>query len=942
MLLSEAKSDLRVRKPEEWQAEMDKIQQALQSTPETDPSYPEILTKRGLCLTTRYGGMILPDIQTALDDLEKARGLMAPEESLVVPILAGMALCFGNKSFHSGQLQDLDSAIAHLEKILKILPDGDPDLGEYIAMMSMHKSLRHRKAENMEDLETAIELDRRAITLASEDDEGLITILSTAAANLMARYSRLGDLKDIQLALKHFKSANNVTPDDHPAKLGHLQGLSAAHMTMLIRVGDLRDLESAIELDRQAITLAGKDHEGLFMILSMAGTNLVQRYSRLGDLEDVQLALNHFEAATDLTPDGHPAKVGHLHGLAGAHMTMFMQLGNLKDLHSAINHTQTALRLLPDGQPRVPFLDMLATNLGYRYERLGNLDDLELAMELAEKVQKLVPAESHFNAHSHYLMGTILIWRYRALHQENDLHGAIYNHQVALHLLPEGDPLRVQTRYSLGQLLGFRYESSHNPEDLESAFLHYRDALQLASFRVSDGWIAISRWLSLAQEHAPAKVLTVYKAMFSLLPATFKCYSSDQISADFRKQKQLMSLQLYTGTAENPNRLATERNQLLAEIRKRPDFEYFLLPQPYQILSKAAVNGPIIILNAHEQHCDCIILLNTQPDPLHVALPDVTLDKLQYHKRTLQRVLKICNVRSRDTDSSRLFGGPEGTFSISVEDSFNKILTWLWKVVVGPLYQVLEHNRISDGRVWWCPTGAFIGLPLHAAATSDKFICSYTATIGALLDARRLPVSESAKLGLVGVTYSGQGGLATLPGVQDEIDIVTKVAGTHLKQSLIGDKATVAAVTSQLQTCEWVHLACHGKQDTYDPPRSCLKLHEGDLELGAIMKMALDKAEFAFLAACQTAMGDAQLVNESFHLGGGLIAAGFRGSIGTLWSMKDSDGPGVAETVYKYLFREGTTPKATDAAKALQLAVRKMRDDGIPYQRWVPFIHMGI
>ncbi|KAJ7657694.1 CHAT domain-containing protein [Mycena polygramma] len=908
-----------------------------------------------------------------------------------------MALCFGNKSFHSGQLQDLDTAIANLGKVLKILPDEDPDLGEYIAMMSMHKSLRHRKAENMEDLETAIELDRRAITLASKDDEGLIRILSTAAANLMARYSRLGDLKDIQLALEHFKSVNNLTPDDHPAKLGHLQGLSAAHMTMLIRVGDLRDLESAIELDRQAITLAGKDHEGLFMILSMAGTNLVQRYSRLGDLEDVQLALNHFEAATDLTPDGHPAKVGHLHGLAGAHMTMFMRIGNLKDLHSAINHTQTALRLLPDGQPRVPFLDMLATNLGYRYERLGNLDDLELAMELAEKVQKLVPAESHFNAHSHYLMGTILIWRYRALHQENDLHGAIYNHQVALHLLPEGDPLRVQTRYSLGQLLGFRYERSHNPEDLESAFLHYRDALQLASFRVSDGWIAISRWLSLAQEHAPAKVLTVYKAMFSLLPATLWVgnslaarqgeitrvdmaqKTSDAVAAcidhhdlplavvfleqglatTFQQMLQLrpdlsrlpeteaihlrdMSLQLYTGTAENPNRLATERNQLLAEIRKRPDLEYFLLPQPYQILFQAAANGPIIILNAHEQHCDGIILLKTQPDPLHVALPDVTLDKLQYHKRTLERVLKICNVRSRDTDSSRLFGGPEGTFSISVVDSFEKILTWLWKAVVGPLYEVLKHNGISDGRVWWCPTGAFIGLPLHAAAASDQFICSYTATIGALLDARKLPVSQSAKLGLVGVTYSGQGGLVTLPGVQEEIDIVTKVAGTHLNQSLIGDKATVAAVTSQLQTCEWVHLACHGKQDTYDPPRSCLKLHEGDLELGAIMKMALDKAEFAFLAACQTAMGDAQLVNESFHLGGGLIAAGFRGSIGTLWSMKDSDGPDVAETVYKYLFREGTTPKATDAAKALQLAVRKMRDDGIPYQRWVPFIHMGI
>ncbi|KAJ6576153.1 hypothetical protein DFH09DRAFT_1453964 [Mycena vulgaris] len=123
---------------------------------------------------------------------------------------------------------------------------------------------------------------------------------------------------------------------------------------------------------------------------------------------------------------------------------------------------------------------------------------------------------------------------------------------------------------------------------------------------------------------------------------------------------------------------------------------------------------------------------------------------------------------------------------------------------------------------------------------------------------------------------------------------------------------------------------------------SCLQLYGGTLELDTIMKMPLSNPQFVFLAACQTAMGDAQMVNESFHLGGGFIAAGFRGSIGTLWSMRDSDGPSVAETVYTYLFRKNTTPKVTDAAKALQLAVRKLRDEGVPYEHWVPFIHMGV
>jgi CHAT domain-containing protein len=139
-----------------------------------------------------------------------------------------------------------------------------------------------------------------------------------------------------------------------------------------------------------------------------------------------------------------------------------------------------------------------------------------------------------------------------------------------------------------------------------------------------------------------------------------------------------------------------------------------------------------------------------------------------------------------------------------------------------------------------------------------------------------------------------------------------------------------------------MHLACHGEQNIIEPPKSCLQLYGGTLELETILQMSLPNAEFVFLAACQTAKGDAGLVNESFHLGGGFIAAGFQGAIATMWSMMDEDGPPVAETVYSNLLGSGQRPRASEAAKALQLAVRRMRDAGVPHERWVPFIHLGI
>ncbi|KAJ7901316.1 CHAT domain-containing protein, partial [Mycena leptocephala] len=154
--------------------------------------------------------------------------------------------------------------------------------------------------------------------------------------------------------------------------------------------------------------------------------------------------------------------------------------------------------------------------------------------------------------------------------------------------------------------------------------------------------------------------------------------------------------------------------------------------------------------------------------------------------------------------------------------------------------------------------------------------------------------------------------------------------------------ATPDAVKYVLQDCSWVHLACRGTQDLIEPTKSRLIFYDGILDLGTILRMPLVNSKFIFLAACQTAMGDVGLVNESFHLGGGFIAAGFQCAVGTLWSMNDNDGPVVAEAFYDHLFRNEKRPHVNDTAEALQLVVKKLKDGKIAYEHWMPFIHMGI
>ncbi|KAJ7793816.1 hypothetical protein B0H14DRAFT_2622506 [Mycena olivaceomarginata] len=304
----------------------------------------------------------------------------------------------------------------------------------------------------------------------------------------------------------------------------------------------------------------------------------------------------------------------------------------------------------------------------------------------------------------------------------------------------------------------------------------------------------------------------------------------------------------------------------------------------YDDISWACRNGPVIVLNADSRHSDALILRRPKAGPIHIPLPEVTLENLEQQRSTLLNVLQHSNVRTQEMESSRLFEKQEDFSSKSTAEHFEEILNWLWKSVVSPLLQALEsfQDEYAEGRIWWCLTGAFVGLPVHAASKSDKFIHSYTST-------------------LVGVTHNSKAREGMLPGVEQEVKGLTSTVGKSNVRSLVGSQATVDAVKN----------------------------------------MQLSNAEFVYLAACETAMGDSELVNESFHLGGGFITAGFKGDIGTLWSMRDLDGPGVADAVHTHLFRDGQ-PKASEAARALHIAVRKLRSAGVPHKRWVPFIRMGI
>lgn len=168
------------------------------------------------------------------------------------------------------------------------------------------------------------------------------------------------------------------------------------------------------------------------------------------------------------------------------------------------------------------------------------------------------------------------------------------------------------------------------------------------------------------------------------------------------------------------------------------------------------------------------------------------------------------------------------------------------------------------------------------------------------------------------------------------------IAGNLSVTSLMNEEATVERVLEGMKQSHWIHLACHGKQRRDDPMKSGFLLHgEKMLELSEIIEQTLPNADFAFLSACQTAMGDERIAQESAHLAAGMIFSGCRGVIATMWSIQDEDAPKITEEVYSRILKDGK-PNREGAALALHDAVKRLREEpGSNFLSWVPFIHIG-
>ena len=380
--------------------------------------------------------------------------------------------------------------------------------------------------------------------------------------------------------------------------------------------------------------------------------------------------------------------------------------------------------------------------------------------------------------------------------------------------------------------------------------------------------------------------------------------------------------------------LNVELQEVVSNIRELPGLSRFLLPLLFPDLRSAANGGPVVVVNASKYSCDALVVL-ADKDPVHIPL-SIT----QANVRQMSLTLHALTVRAKKEDVTRDLG---------------VILRELWDKVVCPIAEFLRSQVRRQSRIWWCPTAEFSSLPLHAAGPyrkcqqnlDDMFISSYTPTLSALIRARGPGLShpEAQVKRFVAIGQAEAPKQSKLHSVGIELTNIGQwVNGLATFTRIEGQEACTSRVTDELNKNEWVHLACHGLPDKKQPFESAFALHDGRLTIHRLIGCNLLNAEFAYLSACHTTVGDEESPDEVIHLASAMQFAGFRSVIGTMWQVDDGETNKIVPLFYKNMVDESGRLDHTRAAFALWKTMRSLKSGKwgkVPLDQLILYVHIG-
>ncbi|EDR09388.1 uncharacterized protein LACBIDRAFT_318922 [Laccaria bicolor S238N-H82] len=920
------------------------------------PKQSSSLNNLANALSTRFeqGGQ-QSDLNEAISLYRQALELRLPPHPLQSRgTLHNLASALVIRFEQGGQQSDLNEGISLHRQALQLFLPPHPFRSNSLNNLANALWTQFEQGGQQSDLDEAISLHRQALELRLQPHPNRPTSLNNLASALSTRFEQGGQQSDLDEAIFLQRQALELFLPPHPLRPSSLHNLASALSTRFWRRGQQSDIDEAISLHRQALELFLPPHPLRSSSLHNLASALSIRFRQVGQQSDLNEAISLQRQALKLFLPPHPLQSSSLNNLANALLTQFQQGGQQSDLDEAISLHRQALKLrLPPHLDRSSSLHNLASALSTQFQQGGQQSDLDKAMSLF-----LAATQYPFQSPSNRLR-VARGWTRCA--DRNQHSSAIDAYEASIQALPRVAALSLDVASRQDAMTAGSDGLARDAARCAIRSGCIDKAIELLEAGRSIFW---SQVLSLRSPFDQLhKIAPELADKLRSIATKLEIGSHRDVFSEISDNRKKLSIEQ---EAARLNHLNQEWAQSIHEVRKLSGFEDFLCPSRLSSLKAAASEHPVVILIANDDESHCLIMTSTIIH--HIPLPNLGTPTLKELVHKIQiagsqsPISRLLIDQTQDINIELLEEERAGRVSSdtqlrSSDDLFKSVLRMLWDELVKPVINVLNIKKSDKMTVLqWCPTGHFTFLPIHAAGcyddklaidcAPDYFISSYTPTIGALLALDSAPDSAPTTQSFQMMAVIQSKGLRY---TRMELENIQRHVPSEalIKLGVPEVPAGVEAVASHLSSVSIVHFACHGNQNPQNPLDSGLTLDDGLLRISRIMKEKMPNGSLAFLCACETAVGDQNLPDEAMSIGASLIFSGFRRVIATMWKMSDEDGPTIVDTFYEELFsgspdgRPALKPDMTKSALALHLAVKKLRSQGVPFRRWVPFIHMG-
>ena len=259
-------------------------------------------------------------------------------------------------------------------------------------------------------------------------------------------------------------------------------------------------------------------------------------------------------------------------------------------------------------------------------------------------------------------------------------------------------------------------------------------------------------------------------------------------------------------------------------------------------------------------------------------------------------------------------------------EATEKHLSELYTQLIEPLGSLEGFERIV-----FVPHGQLYALPFHALSDGeryliDRFSISYSPSAGIYrMCQRRSSPHKDCSL-VLGVPDQ------RAPFIRDEISAVSTMMKSP--EVFIGEEVTEEVLREKGSGARLIHIATHATFRQDNPMFSRISLGQRYLNVLDLYQLSLP-ADLITLSGCATGLNVVTSGDEPLGLMRGLLGAGAKSLLLTLWDVNDRSTTEFMKAFYQY-FSEGRTK-----AESLRHAVRKTREIYPHPYYWAPFFLVG-